>query len=555
MSDGCSGVDPVPSLILRHAETRSGHTALLYPRGKEYGRLGYGELAERVASAANALANLGVGRGDRVSVLVPMSADLYVVLLAIVSLGAVAVFVEPASTPREIARVARVTRPKAFVGIAKAHALRALFRDIARAPVQILVGSPAMARALGAHALSDLEAAERGSALPALEVSPDEPALLTFSSGSTGTPKGATRSHSFLAAQHAAIERLLARPAGVEDIHMSAFAIVLLSALASGMTAVIPPLGRGGVSDVSGTALVEAIDRYAITAISGSPAFLAPIFEAAARRDRALASVRRVVSGGAPVPISLCETADERLLPNGTFLVVYGSTEAEPIATIEASEVRRETAAATRDGAGLCVGVSDPHVEVRLLKPETRPLSIGPGGMDALCVAAGEVGEIAVAGDHVNRHYYRNKPAELATKIAAGGGEIWHRTGDAGYFDDRGRLWLVGRVADIVRRGDALYHPAAVEALAQGVAFVDRAALIEDGKGGTLLVVQPRRPWSAAERLQFFRLTRRARASQIRDRLERAGVIADQIRFVSRLPVDPRHRAKLDYPAIRRRFQ
>jgi len=555
MSDGYSRAEPVPSLILRHADTRSGHAALLYPDGKAFAQLSYGELAERVARAAAALGNLGVQRGDRVSVLVPMSPDLYVVLLAIVSIGAVAVFVEPASTPREIARVARVTRPKAFVGIAKAHALRALFRDIARAPIQVLVGSPAVARAMGARALSDLEAAERGSALPQLEVDPDEPALLTFSSGSTGTPKGATRSHAFLAAQHAAIERLLVRPDDFEDVHMSAFAIVLLSALASGMTAVIPPLGRGGVSDVSGAALTDAIDRHQITAISGSPAFLAPIFTAADHRDRPLTSVRRVVSGGAPVPISLCETADERLLPSGTFLVVYGSTEAEPIATIEASEVRRETAASTRDGAGLCVGIRDDHVQLRLLRPDSGPLAIGPGGMDALCVAPGEVGEIAVAGDHVNRHYYRNKAAELATKIAAGGGEIWHRTGDAGYVDDRGRLWLVGRVADIVRRGEALYHPAAVEALAQGVAFVDRAALIEDGRGGTLLVVQPRRPWSAREHLQFFRLTRRARARELRDRLERAGVIADEIRFAARLPVDPRHRAKLDYPAIRRRYQ
>ena len=96
--------DPVPSLILRHAETRPGHTALLYPQGKEYAELSYGDLAQRVANAAAAFGKLGIERGDRVSVLVPMSPDLYVVLLAIVSIGAVAVFVEPASTAKEIAR-------------------------------------------------------------------------------------------------------------------------------------------------------------------------------------------------------------------------------------------------------------------------------------------------------------------------------------------------------------------------------------------------------------------------------------------------------------------
>ena len=191
-SSSVADSSPVAALVLRHAEARPDHPALLYPAGgrdRGYETVTYAGLAERVTRAAAALQSSGVGRGDRVVVLVPMSRDLYVVLLAIVCIGAVAVFVEPASTAREIARVCRVTRPKAFVGIPRAHALRAVFRDVARIPVQVLVGEGPLSRAFGAMRLADMERSAAGAALPAIAVRKEDPALLTFSSGSTGTTK------------------------------------------------------------------------------------------------------------------------------------------------------------------------------------------------------------------------------------------------------------------------------------------------------------------------------------------------------------------------------
>ena len=544
-------------LVLRHAASRPEHTALVYPQSwpqpRGYGRLSYGALASRVAAAAEDLHARGVIPGDRVVVLVPMSPELYVVLLAVAALGAVAVFVEPASTPREIARVVRATRPKAFVGIAKAHVLRVLDRHVARVPIVVLVGPPLLARAAGAVALANLEKAGAGAPLPPSAGGPNDPALLTFSSGSTGTPKGATRSNAFLAAQHGAIERLVARPDGAEDVHMSAFAIVLLSALCAGMTAVIPRMGRGGVNDVDGAALAAAIDELGVNVVSGSPAFLAPIIDAARRRRRPLSGVRRVVTGGAPVPVSLCE-AVEGVLPGGELLVVYGSTEAEPIATIEAASVRAHTAESTRAGAGLCVGTPDPHIELKLMQPADGPLQVGPGGIAALEVADGEVGEVTVTGDHVNKRYYRNDAAERATKIVDEQGRVWHRTGDAAYRDIHGRLWIVGRTGDIVTDGERTYHPAAVEAAAQVLSFVDRAALIQSDAGEVVLVVQPVPLRSAGALAHRALSTPTSRKQAVRAALERAGVLVDRVELAPALPVDPRHRAKLDYPAIRRQF-
>lgn len=527
----------VHSLVLRHGVERPDKIALLFPRRRGYGSVTYGELRQRVASCAAGLAARGVGRGDRVVVLVPMSPDLYVVLLAIASLGSVAVFVEPSSTLAEIARAIRVSRPKAFVGIPRAHALRLRYRHVAAVPVSIVVGHRAVARAFGTPSLGALEADHVAARVPEIAFDPADPVLLTFSSGSTGKPKGATRSHAFLAAQHAAIDGRLDRRSGVDDVDMSAFAIVLLSSLVRGNTAIIPRMGRGGVNDIDGRALAATIARYRVSVISGSPAFIAPIVDAGARTP--LRTVRRILTGGAPVPVELCEQVAGRLGPDGTLLVAYGSTEAEPISTILASEVRAYTAVATRRGAGLCVGRLHHDIELALLRPSGEPLAIGPGGLDALRVAPGDVGEVVVTGPHVNKAYYRNDAAEHRLKITDERGRVWHRTGDAAYLDDGDRLWIVGRINDVVRRGDAVYYPAAVEAAARGVHGVDRAALIEDGPGRTAVVVQPNGS--------------RPRADAIVRRLREVGVEVDRVAFAT-LPVDPRHRAKLDYPAIRSRF-
>jgi len=519
--------------ILRHGDVAPARAALWFHRDGAWRTLTYGELATRVRRVAGGLARRGVVAGARVVVLVPMSPELYVVLLAVASLGATAVFVEPASSPREMARTIRVTRPVAFIGIPKAHALRLMFPGATSTPVRVVVGSRAAARLLGAEALSAIEA--EALAPPVVALEPAMPALLTFSSGSTGTPKGATRSHAFLGAQHAAVSRLLGeRP---EDVHLSAFSIVMLSTFVTGATAVIPSIGKG-VDDIDGAAMVRAIRDLGVTVLSGSPAFLAPIFAAATPGE--LAKVRRVASGGAPVPVELCERAGEVLGLAATFTVVYGSTEAEPIATIDAATVRAQTGAMTRAGAGLCVGVPDAHLRLRLLRPSPSPIVVGPGGLGALEIAAGEVGEVVVAGPHVNTRYFRDHAAERATKIVDEAGVIWHRTGDAARRDDRGRLWLVGRVADIVRRGEAIYHPSAVEAAARVVPWVARAALVGDGRGGTLLVVE------SSERAP--------RLDELTTHLASRGIVIDRVALTPKLPVDPRHRAKIDYPAVRRQF-
>ncbi|MGH9552761.1 MAG: hypothetical protein ACRD3W_25505 [Terriglobales bacterium] len=151
------------------------------------------------------------------------------------------------------------------------------------------------------------------------------------------------------------------------------------------------------------------------------------------------------------------------------------------------------------------------------------------------------IGEILVAGDHVIKGYL-NGDGDAETKILLDG-EIWHRTGDAGYFDEAGRLWLVGRWSAVISDTHGTLFPFQVESAARHLPGVAQAACIQhDGK--RILLVEPDRPLA----LLFSRRRHKFRA--MTERLNWANI--DAVVPVSKIPLDPRHNSKLNYPAIRK---
>lgn len=478
-------------ILVDHAEQRGEQIALI--EGDR--SLTYEELRDQVRRMAWSLADSGLGPGSRVLVFVPMSIDLYVILLGILHLGAVAVFVDPGMGRRQIEAALQLAEPDGFVAITKAHLLRFVSPALRRVPVKLRVGGGRLARRL-----AGLPTDRQREPL-----SPEAPALLTFTSGTTGRPKGAMRSHGFLLAQHRALAGVLGtRP---DDVELPALPIFLLNSLAAGATAVIPPIGKR-VADVDPRQLCDTILRHGVTTSAGSPALYRPLVEYCREQRVVLPSIRALFIGGAPVSPGLL--ADLKpLLPNGESWVVYGSTEAEPIAHISGSDVLAETATATSQGAGLCVGVPVDCVRVRL-----------------------EDEEILVCGDHVNQTYYRDPEAVRRHKVTDGDGRVWHRTGDLGRFDESGRLWLLGRKDHVVERSSRRIYPFAVELAARSLPGVTQAALIEHD-GQVRLVVE-------------------GEGEGLRERLVALHPGIDVVQLMGRIPTDPRHNAKIDYARLRK---
>jgi len=147
----------------------------------------------------------------------------------------------------------------------------------------------------------------------------------------------------------------------------------------------------------------------------------------------------------------------------------------------------------------------------------------------AICLPAGKAGEIVVSGGHVLKGYLHGVGDE-ETKFRVNG-TTWHRTGDSGYFDDVGRLWLLGRSSAVIEDERGELHPFAVECAARQIASVRRAALVGRNKR-RILFVEPKEgvPLDIAA---------------LRETLAWAQL--DEVRKISQIPLDRRHNAKVDY--------
>jgi olefin beta-lactone synthetase len=510
----------VTGILRELANRRPNAPALIDPRS---GTLTFSGMEAASARAAGLLWASGVRPGDAVLVFHPMAAELYVALLALFRLNVTAIFIDPGAGLDHIERCCRQYPPQAFIGSTKAHLLRAFSPALRSIPLKFVIG-PAVPGAIRWN-----HSAQPQEPVPA---SPDTPALLTFTSGSTGTPKVIARSHDFLLAQHRVLNHTLRFAPG--DIVLAALPMFVLSHLASGVASVVPDADLRHPAAADPDALVRQIDDCGITGMELPPCLLQRITAWCSKTGRNLPAVRNVYAGGAPVFPPLLQQA-VRVMPNAAITSVYGSSEAEPIAHISREEISPEDSDAMASGRGILAGPPVSAIQLRIL-PDRWGEPLGPytaAEFDAACLPPGQCGEIVVSGDHVLQHYLNNECDNLI-KFRAGDA-VWHRTGDAGYLDAQGRLWLLGRSCARVTDQRGTLYPLSVECAASGFPAIHRLAFVRHD-GRRILAVELRSSFPAAD-LEALKL-----------RLAWAGI--DEVLVLRHIPVDKRHNSKIDYPAL-----
>lgn len=514
----------IAALLTELARSRPDTLALL--DGRQGRRLTYAQLEREVKEAAAWLHGQGFRRNDAILVFVPMSADLYVALLAMFRLGMVALFLDPSAGAEHMAQCCRRWAPAGFLAIPKAHLLRLRCPALRQIPRMIVLGgwAPLATRWLAGKARPG--ATEETTRL-------EDPALVTFTSGSTGVPKAAVRSHGFLLAQYRALAPSIRLEPG--DVDLATLPVFTLANLAAGIVTVIPDVDLRRPGAVDGATVLRQIERAGVTRVTASPAFFECLIRGATAAGRTLPALRKLYTGGAPVFPRLLRGL-RSIAPNADVVAAYGSTEAEPIAHVALDEITPEDEAAMEGGGGLLAGHCVDEIQLRVLPDRwgVPRADLTPDAFAAEVLPPGAMGEIVVAGEHVLRGYLGGIGDE-ETKFKVGETR-WHRTGDAGRLDQQGRLWLLGRCAARIQDARGTLYPFGVECAAMSFAQVERAAAIAHEQRRYLFV-------------QCGGTTPPSFAEALKQAVQWAPI--DEVKIVDRLPVDKRHNAKIDYPALR----
>ncbi|MBI1849660.1 MAG: acyl--CoA ligase [Planctomycetes bacterium] len=428
----------IPDFLEESAERFPEKIALAFPDE----RISFATLAEKSGKVAARLRRLGIGTGDRVAILHENAPAAVVYFWGILKRGAVSVDVPTVASQAAIQSLLAECRPRAIVisqrllqqivdSGAGAALPRVVFTD--KAPLD----SPASTfSSMSIHALDEIDATEsEDPASP--QATESDVAMIVYTSGTTGTPKGVQLSHENLSSNlHAANERM---PLGSDD---SILVVVPLHFI-HGRMQLLMHTWIGGTMAFSTDfrfprQVVRDIVEHHVSGFSGVPYHFVALMERGGLRDTPLPDLRYVlVTGGGVAPAVLRDL--EASLPGVAIHVAYGLTEASPRVThLGPSEV------ALRRGS---VGRPIPGVHVEILSENNTLLR------------AREIGEVTVTGRNVMRGYVANE-SDTSPRIDEVGRL---HTGDMGWLDEDGYLYLVGRKSELIKSAGERVFPREIE--------------------------------------------------------------------------------------------
>jgi olefin beta-lactone synthetase len=493
------------------------------------------QLNDRANAIARGLEAVGVRQGVRVALLVPPSLDFYALTFAIFKAGAVPVFIDPGIGARRFGRCLAEAKPTAFIGIPKAQLARVVL-GWAKGSVEIVV---TVGRRLFWGGLTLDEVVARGSGTGDVQAPTraEETAAILFTSGSTGPPKGVVYTHAIFAAQIEALKSSFGIEPGEVDVNT--FPLFALFAPALGTTAVIPEMDSTRPAHVDPTRIIEEVTCFGATMMFGSPALVRKVGEYGRAHGVKLPTLRRVISAGAPANNEALEAFASMLGDDCEIFTPYGATEALPVAKIGTHEILGETRFREAEGAGVCVGRPVGDMQIAVIRITDGPI---PAWSDDLRLPDGEVGEIVVKGKVVTREYDRRPDATALAKIVEPSGAHWHRMGDLGHFDDKGRLWFCGRKSQRVVTANGTLHTVACERIFNQHPDVARTALVgipsSDGETQTpVLCVELKHGRKPSDELTAA-ILRIGAANPMT-------VLIERVLYHPGFPVDTRHNAKI----------
>jgi long-chain acyl-CoA synthetase len=478
---------PLTEALDRSVDLYGSNTCIEF-LGRKYS---YEDVGELVGKATKGFQELGVGKGVKVGLLLPNSPYAVICYYAVLKAGGTVVNFNPLYVAEEIERQIqdsgtrimvtmdlRLTLPKVSTSLGRTSLERVVVCSMAEA---LPFAKASLFRFLGRGRIAELpedglhvtfaELTDNDGDFKPAALSPREDiAVLQYTGGTTGIPMGAMLTHANIAANARQVamwdpdmQEGEARIVGVLPLfHVFAMTVVMNMGLLIGAELVLLP--RFEIAMV-----MKALRRRRPTQFPGVPSLFHALLEYPKLSPEDLQSLEFCLSGGAPLPSEI-RTEFEAL--TGCRLVEgYGLTETSPVVTCNPlkSAVRRDGArvGARKDGS---VGLALPATRI-----EIRSLEAHGGALEH-----GEPGEVCISGPQAMTGYWRNP--EVTAKTLVDG---WVHTGDVGYLDEDGFLYLIDRIKDLIICSgynvyprmveEAIYrHPAVAEVTVVGIPDADK---------------------------------------------------------------------------------
>jgi long-chain acyl-CoA synthetase len=412
------------------------------------GRLSYRELDQASGRVAANLATAGIKPGDRVALQLPNIPQFLVAYFGILEAGAVVVPFNVLLRAPEVAFHLSDSGARALITWEGVLAEAAKGAEAAGVDAIYAVGHPA-----GAGGAAPFEQLLDGTA-PGLETAVREPtdtAVIVYTSGTTGRPKGAELTHLQLYMNADIPGRLFdVQP---DDVVITALPLFHVFGLSSIMDCCV----RFGctmslVPRFTPAAVLTAIQRDRATIFEGVPTMFADLLSYPDLDAYDLSSLRVAISGGASIPAPVLDAFEQRL--GLVILEGYGMTETAATMTFNPSAAERRA---------YSVGKPIWGTQTQVWDEDDHPLPAGPQ----------HVGEIVTRGPHVMKGYWHNAEATAAAFTRG-----WLRTGDLGYFDSDGFLFIVSRKKELIIRGGYNVYPSEIENVLHAHPAIAEAAVV-----------------------------------------------------------------------------